>query len=187
LCVVKPAKPRVLDLTLLPACVSLSRPVVEAVALAASVCLQSKHKARKRYKAALHQGARQEAAEIVPTPVTPIDEETYNDVQEATEEGAEAIALSAAYVALDRVAFRRPPKGTGADYLLHPVDAPDGDRYERLECSGLGEGDERADTRLREKVRQLARFPDGPPGWAAVTDFRDLPIALHLGRWEASR
>lgn len=79
------------------------------------------------------------------------------------------------------------PKGTGADYLLHPVDAPDGDRYERLECSGLGEGDERADTRLREKVRQLARFPDGPPGWAAVTDFRDLPIALHLGRWEASQ
>jgi len=130
------------------------------------------------------QGARSRAAEIVPTPVDLTAEETYNDPQEATEEGAEGVALTAARAVLDRVAFRRLPKGRGADYLMRRADARDGDDYERLERSGIGEGDEGIDARLREKVRQLARFPEAPPGWAAVTDFRTLPIALRLERWE---
>lgn len=84
---------------------------------------------------------------------------------------------------LDRVVFRRLPKGTGADYLMREAEAAEGDSYERLECSGMGEGQESASMRLRTKIRQLAQFPGNPSGFAIVTDFRTTPVDIRYGGW----
>jgi hypothetical protein len=54
--------------------------------------------------------------------------------------------------------------------------------YERLEVSGIGGGTERAVSRLREKLTRLAEYPEEPPGFAIVTNFRDDPVEILVGR-----
>lgn len=110
---------------------------------------------------------------------------TYADPQEATEKGAEAVAIVAARCLLDRVVFRRLPKATGADYLMRPLAAADAntDSYARLECSGIADGQETAAGRLRDKIAQLARYPDGGAGRAIVTRFCSSPVDIRSRRW----
>lgn len=115
----------------------------------------------------------------------PVDEKahaTYADPEEATEEGAEAIAILVARQLLDRIVFRRLPKRTGADYRMRAVQSTGGDDYERLECSGIGDGDESGPARLREKLTQLASHQAHRPGHAVVTRFGREPVEVHIGR-----
>jgi hypothetical protein len=173
--------PVALSLADLPAEVELSRPVSEALALAASVVLDRHHGHGDRDLAAVHEGDTARAAEIRRVPVDDRARDTYADPQEATEEGAEGIAILMARRMLDRIVFRRLPKGTGADYLMRDPRSRDGDTYERLECSGIADGQESATARLRSKLDQLARFPSYPPGRAVVTHFRMKPVEIRVG------
>lgn len=177
-------KPLVLDLAALPDAVDLSRPVVEAVALAASVVLDKLHGPGSRDAASIRVGRSRRTAEILRVAVDDEARDTYGDFQEATEEGGEAIALAVARPVLDRVVFRRLPKATGADYLMRSTTVTRSDEYERLECSALAEGEkETAEARLQKKLDQLARYPDYPPGKAVVTDFRSTPVTILVGSW----
>jgi hypothetical protein len=115
---------------------------------------------RERDGATVHGDGAERAADIRRVPVDDRAHATYADAQEATEEGAEGIAIVVARRMLGHVVFRRLPKGTGADYLMRDPGADDGDAYERLECSGIADGQEAATARLRSKIEQLARFPD---------------------------
>jgi len=81
---------------------------------------------------------------------------------------------------LGRIVFRRLPKGTGADYLMREDGEPNGDRYERLEVSGIGDGHETASARLSAKIDQLRRH-DGPSGVAIVTRFTERPREVQVG------
>ena len=173
--------PAVLSLPDLPAEVELSRPVSEALALAASVVLDRHHGQGDRDFATVHDGDSERAAEIQRMPVDDRARDSYADLQEATEEGAEGIAIITARRVLDRIVFRRLPKGTGADYLMRDPRAQDGDTYERLECSGIADGQESATARLRSKLEQLARFPSQPSGRAVVTHFRMKPVEIRVG------
>jgi hypothetical protein len=178
----KPSAPVVLDLTALPASAELSRPVSEALALAASVVLDHLHGMRERHAAAIHGRGARRAGEVVRVPVDDVGRATYADRQEATEEGGEGVALLVARHVLDRIVFRRLPKSTGADYLMRDPRLPeDSDAYERLECSGIGDGRESAAARLERKIAQLARFPQQPWGQAVVTDFGAEPIEIRFG------
>jgi hypothetical protein len=171
-----------LDLTTLPDEVELSQAVSKALALAASVVLDRTHGSEKRIAANVLRGTVRLAAEIRPTMVDARARASYGDPQEATEEGAEGIGVSAALHVLDRIVFRRLPKGTGADYLMRDPSIGDGDGYERLECSGIADGEELATARLRTKLGQLARYPTQPPGHAVVTSFRATPVEIHIAR-----
>ena len=174
--------PLTLDLADLPDAVELSRPFSEALALAASVVLDRLYGQRERHPAEIHGDDTHWVAEIRRIPVDDRARATYADPQEATEEGAEGIALITARRALDRIVFRRLPKGTGADYLMRDPRSKDGDdAYERLECSGIADGQESATARLRSKIAQLARFPDHPAGRAVVTSFRVEPVEIRFG------
>jgi hypothetical protein len=82
---------------------------------------------------------------------------------------------------LDRIVFRRLPKGTGADYLMRDPQTEGGDNYERLECSGIAEGRESTISRLTSKLEQLARFRAHGPGTAIVTNFREEPVEIRFG------
>jgi hypothetical protein len=170
-----------LSLPRLRAEAELSRPVAEALALAASVVLERLHGPGERDAALVHEDDASRAAEIERVPVDERDHATYGDMQEATEEGAEGIAISVAQRVLGRVVFRRLPKRTGADYLMRDPRSTEADGYERLECSGIAEGQETATSRLRSKLDQLARFPTYGSGRAVVTHFRMQPIEIRHG------
>lgn len=171
----------ILDLSALPAETELSRPVAEALALAASVMLDHFAPTRERDPAVIVGGGASWTSELRRVRVDDAARATYADHQEATEEGAEGVGISVARRALERVVFRRLPKGTGADYLMRGLHETEGDDYERLECSGIAFGQESASARLRTKLRQLARFPKGPPGVAIVTDFHETPVDIQFG------
>jgi hypothetical protein len=178
-----PRRPSPIALSLpdLPAEVELSRPVSEALALAASVVLDHHHGKGERDLAVIHSDGESHSAQIHRVPVDGRARDTYADPQEATEEGAEGVAIIMARRVLNRIVFRRLPKGTGADYLMRDPEAKDGDAYERLECSGIADGQESATARLRSKLEQLARFPSYPPGRAVVTHFRMKPVEIRVG------
>jgi hypothetical protein len=180
---VEPPGPVSLDLAALPVEAELSRPVAEALALAASVVLDRLHGAREGDAAILHGHASPRTGELRRVPVDAAARATYADPQEATEEGGEGVAVVVARRVLDRIVFRRLPKGTGADYFMRDPEVVEGDTYERLECSGIEDGQETAAARLRSKLEQLARFPKEPPGWAVVTSFRMEPVEVRFGSW----
>jgi hypothetical protein len=172
-----------LDLTALPDECELSRPVAEAIALAASVVLHRLRPPRQVDPARVVQANSDQPANVRRAGVDARAEATYADPQEATEEGAEALAILAARRVLGRIVFRRLPKATGADYLMRDPAANDGDAYERLECSGIAEGEETVATRMGKKLGQLGKYPAQPAGHAAVTDFRPEVVAIHVARW----
>jgi hypothetical protein len=172
-----------IDLGALPEEVELSRCVSEAVALAASVVVDRFHGGTEVIPAEIHQTDRKRTASVRPVPVDDVARASFGDPQEATEDGGEAIGLSIAYRMLSRVAFRRLPKHTGADYLVRPKAKAFGDDYERLECSGIGDGSETASSRVQAKILQIARYPEYPPGHAVVTSFRASPIEIQVEAW----
>lgn len=175
--------PVILDLPSLPTETELSRPVAEALALAASVALDRISPSRERDPALIAGGDVKLPAELRRVTVDEGARRTYADHQEATEEGAEAVAILVARRVLTRIVFQRLPKMTGADYLMRDPEATDGDAYERLECSGIAEGQESMSVRLRAKLQQLARFPSQRSGVAIVRNFRMDPVDIRNGGW----
>lgn len=176
-------RPLALDLADLPKHGELSRSILEALALAASVCLERCHGTRAQDPAEILGSGKNWKANIRRAPLDAQAHATYGDPQEATEHGAVGVAVLVVSRVLDKVVFRRLPKRTGADYLVRDARGPAGDDYERLECSGISSGDESTQTRLARKLGQLARFPEQPKGIAMVTNFRSNPVAVHFDRW----
>ncbi len=171
----------ILDLRSLPEATALLRDVAVSLAAAASVVLERKHGPGADDAAAIVHGESTRSAMIVRLAIGDDARRTYDDPQEATEEGAEAVAILVARRVLDRVVFARLPKGTGADYKMRAAGLLVDDTYERLECSGIGDGTEATATRLREKVDQLARPANQPPGYAIVTNFVTTPVEIAIG------
>lgn len=173
--------PIILDLTAISGESELVAPVAHALSLAASVTLERLQEAGERYAADIHIAEDVRRAEIRRMPIAQPARDTYGDPQEATEEGAEGVGVLFARRVLNQIVFARLPKRTGADYRMRAPDSIGGDNYERLECSGIGDGQETGPSRLRDKIEQLRRFP-GPPGHAVVTHFRMRPVEIHHGR-----
>lgn len=106
---------------------------------------------------------------------------SYADPEEATEDGACAVAYACVMADGMRVVSRL-PKHTGGDFhLVMPSGAVDDEQFLRLEVSGIGAGCRVSDhrRRLREKIDQLRRGEDGP-GIAIVVAFE--PPCLY---WES--
>lgn len=156
--------------------------VVDALALAASVVVDSSHGQASGVAACFHRHGDSRQLELRTLTVDERARATYGDWQEAVEEGAEAIALAVARRLMDLIPFRRLPKRTGADYFVRPLRGGGSDVYERLECSGIASQREDLEQRLRSKLRQLAHY-DSPPGHAVVTHFGRSPIAIAAERW----
>ncbi len=176
-----PAEPIVLDLRTLPEHCELLRSVAEALAAAATVVLERLQGPGERDLALVRNAEVQREGVVVRTAIDDAARATYDDPQEATEEGAEAVAILVAKRLLDRVVYRRLPKETGADYMMRDPRFDGRDHVERLECSGIGDGRDATARRLEQKIEQLGRYPDEPPGQAIVTNFRTTPIEILVG------
>jgi len=112
-----------------------------------------------------------------------LDLGAIDDATELESPYAEAVAFLVARRVLNRIAYARCRTRTGADYRLRRPGAADSDSYERLEVSGIGGGTEPAFSRLREKLTRLAEYAEEPPGFAIVTNFRDDPVEILVGRY----
>ncbi len=156
--------------------------LARSLASAAAVTLDSVHGPRDDDAAVLRDADLVSSARIVRVAVSQQSRDSYADPDEATEEGAEAIAYLVASRALDRVVFARLPKKTGADWKMRRRSEIRSDAYERLECSGIASPRESLATRLRDKLDRFKKFP-GPRGCAIVTDFSESPVRIAIG-WQ---
>jgi hypothetical protein len=104
---------------------------------------------------------------------------TYNDLQDATEQGACGLAILLVRVLTGQVVVLRSRKGTGFDYWLGEDDDELFSGKTRLEVSGILAGNAGDITaRAQEKKGQIAPSSQLGPGYVVVVEF-SAPVA-HL-------
>lgn len=155
-----------------------------SLAAAATVTLERVHGVRTQDACRIEEGDTHRGGVLLRTEISDDARATYDSPAEATEEGAEAVAILVARRVLDRVVVRRLDTYSGADYVIRDPANPDLEQYERLECSGIAKGRESTISRLQSKIAQLAAVTDRPPGYAVVTNFRTSPLEIAVGRCE---
>lgn len=98
---------------------------------------------------------------------------TYNDLQEATEDGAYGIAILLVGWLTGFTVVERSRKGTGIDYWLGPESDPPFQNKARLEVSGILEGtDTQITARLNSKKKQSERSADtGMPAYIVIIEY----------------
>jgi hypothetical protein len=98
---------------------------------------------------------------------------TFNDLQEATENGAYGIALLLVCSRLGFTVIERSRKGTGFDYWLGDEETLPFQNKARLEVPGILCGSQsQIAARIREKRQQLRRSDQGRlPGYIVVVEF----------------
>jgi hypothetical protein len=99
---------------------------------------------------------------------------------DATRDGAYAVALAATELLRGLVAIRRAETRTGADYYIAPVGQAIEDLEEclRLEVSGTDLSASKVKQRLREKLAQVSRGGSNLPALACVVGFRAQLIMI---------
>lgn len=101
-------------------------------------------------------------------------QDSWNDLQEATEYGATCIAILLVQTLTDMRVTRRSPKETGFDYWLGDKmdDFPFQDRA-RLEISGILKGTTaQVNQRVKEKIEQTKRTDSTAlPAYIVVVEF----------------
>ena len=99
---------------------------------------------------------------------------SHDDLQDATEHGATALAILWVRTFTGLEVVRRARKGAGYDFHLgEQSSGPPFAQTHCLEVSGLLADDPAAlERRLKDKIRQVARGGAGLPGFAVVVGFQ---------------
>lgn len=154
--------PTILDLNILgkpPGYPALGVAKGQALAEAASVCLEHQH--HKSGKILKVTGVKTAEFRLDWPAVTRQMRMTHNDLQEATADGACAIAISLARELTGLNVIERSRKGTGFDYWLGKDTGTLFQSKSRLEVSGILKGDKTTiERRLRQKLTQTKRSDD---------------------------
>ena len=103
---------------------------------------------------------------------------TWADLREATEKGAEGIAILVIKLETGFTTIERAAIGTRIDrWLGHDFDGPYFQRKARLEISGILQGDDGdVAQRIREKLNRLNLAPSPLPSFVVVVEF-SRPLA----------
>ena len=146
----------------------ISRAKGNELAEAGAVCLESQGHTRGAYLT-VRNGANNSYRLDWP-PVTDQARRTWNDDDEATEDGAAGIAVLLASRKIGYAVVLRSRKGTGFDYWLGEDVL---DFKARMEVSGIRNGnDSQVRARVQEKLRQMNRSNAlGLPAYAIVVEF----------------
>ena len=105
----------------------------------------------------------------------------WANVDDATRDGAYAVALAAVEAASGLVAIRRAETRTGADYyvVLQDSDQDDFENAYRLEISGVNGGAKQAvRQRLSQKIEQARKGDSDLPALATVVGFKSALICI---------
>lgn len=107
-------------------------------------------------------------------PTSARERAAWNNVDDATRDGAYCLALTSVEILRGLVAVRRAETRTGADYYVAPRDADvaDFENLVRVEVSGINSGTKAmADYRLSQKLSQAGRGDSNLPAIAVVVEF----------------
>ena len=112
----------------------------------------------------------------------PTDDRTKNawaNKDDATRDGAYAMALASTELSKSLVAVRRAETKTGADYYVAPIDASSDDleNWYKLEVSGTDGDEHRVKARLNDKVEQTKKGSN-LPALATVVGFKVKQIFI---------
>ena len=147
----------------------------EALAQAAGVCLESQSHSRGALLRI--RGYRDNAYSLDWPQVTEQILRCFNDPEEATEFGAVAVAILLVKREVGYSVIERSRKGTGFDYWIGEESELPFARKARLEVSGIRKGTTReVNARVNEKLKQIERSGDSPPGYIIVVEF-GTPLA----------
>jgi hypothetical protein len=108
------------------------------------------------------------------------DRNAWANLEDATRDGAYALALAAIEHLRGFVAIRRAQSRTGADYYISPIgqDPEDFENCYRLEISGTHLGNNAIQQRLRQKIIQTQLGNCPLPAIAAIVGFREKVIII---------
>ena len=150
----------------------------KAMAEAAGVCLESQNHAWGVELQVI--GGVRESYVLDWPKITDQTQRTWNDMQDATEDGATAIAILLSKNELGYSVIQRSRKGTGFDYWVGGDDANPLQRKARLEISGILRSRVNAvreiKARVNQKLRQTERTKSSLPTYVIVVEF-GRPIA----------
>lgn len=142
------------------------------MAEAAGVCLESQgHTPGARLAVS---GGNRRSYSLQWPPINAQSRRTWNDPEEATENGAGGIAALLIIQETGYVPIERSMKGAGIDYWLGDADdATDLEYKARLEVSGIRRGDNRTvRARMQQKLAQTdPSDPSGLPAYVIVVEF----------------
>jgi hypothetical protein len=161
----------------------LTQALAQAYAEAARVCLSRHHQPAVRIEIVHMAEKTGNLYELTWTAPQTRESAAWANADDATRDGAYALALASAEVELGFVAVARAETLTGADYYLGEAGEAKGadhlERAYRLEVSGLDRGRRAAvRQRLRRKVNQARRGDSSLPAFACVVGFQACCVAL---------
>jgi hypothetical protein len=120
-----------------------------------------------------------------------LGEETWADVQEATEYGAYGVAIVVALTLTETPKVERSVKGTGVDYWLGDGKDERGifQHTARLEVSGILDGGKtKIGARLREKLAQTKRSDSaGLPAYVVIVEFGAPEASIVRSAWRTNK
>lgn len=168
-----------IDLNKIHDCSSLTPNILGALREAAQVVLQQVHGQGSEIDGVVkYTGKNEQLAVVRWSPPSTQELATHDNINNASEDGATAIAIVTMFRTAGYRVVRRAPHGSGADYLMRPP-GTGGDEFIRLEVSGIV-GKDSTKTRLLEKVNQLQKGNLRRPGVAAVIKFSGSPMIIVL-------
>lgn len=145
---------------------------------AARVCLDRHHTPPTEFK--IIDDEREFQIEVDWLPSDDRGRNAWANQDDATRDGAYAIALAAVELSRNMVALRRAETRMGADYYIAPIgqELDDLENCFRLEVSGTDLSSAEVRRRLQEKVAQARRGNSNLPAIAAVVGFRAKLIMI---------
>ena len=155
----------------------LTKAVASNYAEAACVCLERHHD--PTVEMTLEDNSNTTVVGATWQPLSSRAKVAWNNADDATRDGAYALAIAAIEKTRSLFAIGRAETATGADYYVAPAgDAPeDLENSFRLEVSGIDKGpDSKIKQRLKQKLKQAENGASDKPAIACVVAFEALRI-----------
>lgn len=158
--------------------VGLTEPLSNAYIEAARVCLDRHHQSPQKFR--LIDDALESTANVLWDTTDDRTKRAWANADDATRDGAYAMAIASAELSRAFVAVSRAETKTGADYYVAPVTAnsDDMESWIRLEVSGTDLDEKQVGYRVTQKVAQAKKGNSNLPALAAVVGFRASMISL---------
>lgn len=158
--------------------VGLTEAVASAYIEAARVCLDRHHESPKEFR--LIDDSDESNANVLWDVTDDRVKRAWANTEDATRDGAYAMAIASAELSRDLVAVQRAETKTGADYYVAPRDAAldDMESLIRLEVSGTDLDQYQVGYRVTQKVAQAKKGDSNLPALAAVVGFKASVISL---------
>lgn len=169
-------EPLDLDLTRLPRIWNLDEGLLAVCVRSAAVMLQRFHDRPPAPGRVVRNQDTERIADVNWRVPTEVEQRSFLNHKDATEDGAYAVAFAVAHALERYVVVMRAEQLTGCDYLLVREGEPEND-FVKLEVSGLATGtDGEVRERLREKVGQVGGGTLVRPGLAVVVRFERVMV-----------